>query len=451
NFGIDNIKNSHPIIIYKNFRYWWRTDNKDSSTRYVCSETNCFASIRIKQNKVVKQNGKHYHDSLTDSEIILLKSTQDLKKEVTADITKSIQKCYNNTQSQLVEQNVPKRMIAANLPQLKRIANTLHKKRGKKLPSIPNVFAELVIEGEYSLTTDKNQFLRYDNKSPDKRIIIFLDDQCLKIMSDSEEWFIDGTFKASPIQLTQLFTIHVAIKGSFEYTTIPCAYILASLKDEKTYREAFGFIKDLAIEKNFTLNPVTVMTDFEIASINAIKFHFPNVILKGCWFHFRQAVFRNSVKFGLKQHYHKDEYREFINLLGALSLLPLDKVEEGFQKIKSYMPNDPKCDNLYKYFERQWIKNTKISEWNHHNSNVRTNYRIEGFHSGLNKMITSYHPNIFVLIKHLKVQQDCSLYPYEYWFDSEGAINNDEDTTIEQSSKEQECGNHDQEIAYAQL
>ncbi|RNA39184.1 Ragulator complex LAMTOR3 [Brachionus plicatilis] len=87
-------------------------------------------------------------------------------------------------------------------------------------------------------------------------------------------------------------------------------------------------IKDIAIEKNFTLNPVTVMADFEIASINAIKFHFPNVILKGCWFHFRQAVFRNAVKFCLKQHYHNDEYREFINLLGALSLLPLDKIEE---------------------------------------------------------------------------------------------------------------------------
>ncbi|RMZ99287.1 hypothetical protein BpHYR1_032392 [Brachionus plicatilis] len=68
NFGIDNIKNSHPIFIYINFRYWWRTDNKDSSTRYVSSETKCSACIRIKQNKILKQNEEHYHDSLTDSE-----------------------------------------------------------------------------------------------------------------------------------------------------------------------------------------------------------------------------------------------------------------------------------------------------------------------------------------------------------------------------------------------
>ena len=47
NFRIDNIKNSHSIIIYKNFRYWWRTDNKDSSTRYVCSETNYSSKLKI--------------------------------------------------------------------------------------------------------------------------------------------------------------------------------------------------------------------------------------------------------------------------------------------------------------------------------------------------------------------------------------------------------------------
>lgn len=82
NFGIEKVKNSHPVAIHNNFRYWWRTSNKDLSVRYVCSEKNCYASIKIKDNKVIKQSGKHYHDPLTDSEILLLKATQDLKKEV---------------------------------------------------------------------------------------------------------------------------------------------------------------------------------------------------------------------------------------------------------------------------------------------------------------------------------------------------------------------------------
>lgn len=98
------------------------------------------------------------------------------------------------------------------------------------------------------------------------------------------------------------------------------------------------------------------MSDFELASRNAIKYHFPNVERKGCWFHFRQAVNRRVIKIGLKKRYGQDNYRKFINLLGALALLPVEKVEEAFKLIKSFMPKDSKCTELYEYFERQWIK-----------------------------------------------------------------------------------------------
>lgn len=82
NFGIEKVKNSHSVVIYKNFRYWWSKENKDTSTRYVCSEKECYASIRIKDNKVTKLGGKHYHDPITIGEIALLRASQDLKKEV---------------------------------------------------------------------------------------------------------------------------------------------------------------------------------------------------------------------------------------------------------------------------------------------------------------------------------------------------------------------------------
>lgn len=98
------------------------------------------------------------------------------------------------------------------------------------------------------------------------------------------------------------------------------------------------------------------MSDFETASRNAIKYHFPNITLKGCWFHYRQAIFRKAVKIGIKKSYHLDEYRDFLNLFGALALIPASKVIEGFDIIINLMPNDPKCDELCKYFEKEWIK-----------------------------------------------------------------------------------------------
>ena len=98
------------------------------------------------------------------------------------------------------------------------------------------------------------------------------------------------------------------------------------------------------------------MADFEKASTQAFVHHFPDAEIKGCWFHFRQAINRNAIRYGLKQHYCKLEYKKFINCLGALALLPLDKIQEAFALIKSFMPNDTKCNQLYRYFERQWIK-----------------------------------------------------------------------------------------------
>lgn len=76
-------------------------------------------------------------------------------------------------------------------------------------------------------------------------------------------------------------------------------------------------------------------------------YHFPDAEVKGCWFHFHQAINRNAIRYGLKQHYNQVKYKKFINSLGALAFLPLDKVQEGFSLIKTFMPNDRKFDHLY--------------------------------------------------------------------------------------------------------
>ena len=45
----------------------------------------------------------------------------------------------------------------------------------------------------------------------------------------------------------------------------------------------------------------------------------------------------------------------------------------------------------------------KPKYWNHFDSIRRTNNSIEGFHSGLNKFISSKHPNIYKLVKQLSI------------------------------------------------
>ncbi|CAF1066414.1 unnamed protein product [Brachionus calyciflorus] len=76
------------------------------------------------------------------------------------------------------------------------------------------------------------------------------------------------------------------------------------------------------------------------------------------------------------------------------------------------MPDDPKCKQIYDYFQRKWIKTRNPELWNHYDSLTRTNYRVEGFHSSINKLLPNPHPNLYVLIDFLKQQQCCTLLSY---------------------------------------
>ena len=71
-------------------------------------------------------------------------------------------------------------------------------------------------------------------------------DITIKILGEANHWFMDGTFKSSPDQLEQVYSIHGRIDGYF----LSFANILMQGKEEKTYREAFVQLKDIAATKN---------------------------------------------------------------------------------------------------------------------------------------------------------------------------------------------------------
>ncbi|CAF0984577.1 unnamed protein product, partial [Brachionus calyciflorus] len=118
-------------------------------------------------------------------------------------------------------------------------------------------FDDLEINGDYALTSNKCEFLRYDKKSKT--------DQSLKILSESDEWFMDGTFKSAPKQLMQLFTIHALIRdqNSSTITTIlTCVYILTQRRSKNAYKQIFKVLKDKAFKNNISLNPKKVMVSY---------------------------------------------------------------------------------------------------------------------------------------------------------------------------------------------
>ena len=70
---------------------------------------------------------------------------------------------------------------------------------------------DINLEGQWTLTNDNcnQQFLLYQ----DDDMVLFATDNNLEIMAAADAIFMDGTFKISPPQFTQLFTLHIIYMG----------------------------------------------------------------------------------------------------------------------------------------------------------------------------------------------------------------------------------------------
>src|SRR5580693_4628404 len=75
------------------------------------------------------------------------------------------------------------------------------------------------------------------------------------------------------------------------------------------------------------LNPVSIVTDFEMATLKAFKGHYPTVSLTGCMFHFGQCVWRKLQGEGLAVRYNSEpDFALKVKQLLALALVPVTDV-----------------------------------------------------------------------------------------------------------------------------
>jgi hypothetical protein len=161
----------------------------------------------------------------------------------------------------------------------------------------------------------------HDSGSEDeKRILVFATEGMVDLLTRYGHWFVDGTFRVSPNIYYQLLTVHVLVNE----TTIPCLYALLPDKTTETYRRFWRCVKDGA---DTELKPLSILSDFELASIQSIKAEFPTTNVVGCFFHLSQAVWRKIQSSGLTDVYkNNEEARMKLKCLLSLAFLPEDRV-----------------------------------------------------------------------------------------------------------------------------
>ena len=98
------------------------------------------------------------------------------------------------------------------------------------------------------------------------------------------------------------------------------------------------------------------MIDFERASLNALKQNFPTAELQGCFFHFRQAIWRQIRGLGFQHRYqNEDEFAVIMKQFRALAFLPAIDVIASYEELIDSLSDELVDDDFLHYFEKTWI------------------------------------------------------------------------------------------------
>ena len=158
------------------------------------------------------------------------------------------------------------------------------------------------------------------------------------------------------------------------------------------------------------------MIDFEQAVINAFLYHFPSIIIKLCFFHFGQNVFKKIVEIGLKRQYKEDdELKLWVKKVIALALIPPSEIPDAFVRLsEEEIVDNYELGEFLDYITINYVDDPlfPIEYWNHwDNEDDRTNNKVEGYNHKLNNFLNT-HPNIWKFIMKIKSEETTSNLAY---------------------------------------
>ncbi|CAK9292085.1 unnamed protein product [Gordionus sp. m RMFG-2023] len=171
-------------------------------------------------------------------------------------------------------------------------------------PMLPHFVEDIHLTPEYTLTNRGEQFLLYTDSN---KLIIFGTARMLRLAERADKIYMDGTFYSAHSLYYQLYVIHVL----YHKVMIPIVYALLPNKNKETYTKVLRVLIKYCGDNNIWLSPSLAQTDFENVAISALNDVFPTMAIKGCYFHFSQALWRKCQTLGLSASYmgHSDIHK----------------------------------------------------------------------------------------------------------------------------------------------
>jgi hypothetical protein len=233
-----------------------------------------------------------------------------------------------------------------------------------------------------------------------QRVLLWATDDSLAVLRCNGQIFIDATFRVVPHGFAQLLIVMAFDRATNIYC--PCAYALMTSRCEYLYCVVFH---ELVVLLEYGWDPSVVVTDFEKALVKAVKYQFKDSTLLGCYFHFKQALFRKMQKFGID----RGECAKASADLDILTLVDQSKLGDVIHNFRSKTASNQCWQNFWVYFARTWMDRFPPALWNISqvaNSLLsgRTNNCVERYNRRIGEKFPHAHPPLLSLISVMKAE-----------------------------------------------
>jgi len=382
------------LLIFENYKFSKANTKLDGTTRWKCINRKCAAILYTNQTNTICSESENIihinHDPYTRNLI-------DRQILNTACKRKAEEDLHNRPKKIIMEEICKTPALNTNIIDVQRISKNIYEKRKKILPANPDDLAGVhkALDDMKPVTKEGEPFLLINDI--EKNVVIFSCNTNLKLLSEIDTIYMDGTFKFCPRFFTQMFTIHILKNGHY----IPIIFCLFLNKSYETYVYTFNKINSLLNDFNIQFSPKWVTIDFEMAIHKAVEVVWPNVEIVGCRFHLTQAWWRSVQKFGLSVDYKNmsSEIGQWIRHTFGLLFLDPHEVSECF--VNDFMSDCPDDERLKKYCD--YLTDNFINEeslfppqyWAASSASlVRTTNACESFHSFFNQCFYKHTPPI---------------------------------------------------------
>ncbi|RWS24035.1 uncharacterized protein B4U80_10646 [Leptotrombidium deliense] len=353
------------LLIIENYLFEKDKDAKnDPNTSYWrCQTRSCKERVSVVSGELSRHNIIHTHPD--HSEAINKKRKLKIFKEAAGkNPGKGMKRVYDETIRNEVDAATDRDEAIAQMPPFKQIGRTMYRALEDILPKEPKSRSEIKFEGVWLQTVNNQQFVAINDGMADK-IIVLCTEKFGKRLAQAKKIFSDGTFKSVPKLFEQLYTFHV----KEDKQMIPVAYCLLPNKSSSTYERLLTLLRNWIASLGFIFKPDEIMIDFEQAMIKAINKVFPTTRVRGCLFHYRQAIYRHVQECGLSAAYNEpravdDDGNEIINdvrkairrFLG-LPFLPVNEIEDAHTEMMEHVDlNDARISSFCDYHLDTWMK-----------------------------------------------------------------------------------------------